>query len=246
MPRAKRYQFSGAAQLLYQRGHNGGAIFTRESDYKTYLNGLYESAINVGCSIHAYSLVPNEIYVLCTPNQAGGVSRMMQAVGTKYAYHFNNNHGRTGTLCDGRYKSCVVEPGRYLLACYRFVDVRAAQAFPAERKQWSSYPFHALGASDVIIDDHWVYRMLSTTPAGRQRAYSQLVNIALSASVESEISRALQHNLVLGSDSFKDEIAERGHDRVRMGKPGRPRKTPSAAALRLSYQTTRSVGTQVS
>ncbi len=247
MPRTKRYQISGAAQLLYQRGHNGGAIFTRESDYRIYLSALYESAAGVSCAIHAYALIPNGVYVLCTPAQAGGVSRMMQAVGTKYAYHFNNNYGRTGSLCDGRYRSCVVEPGKYLLACYRFVDSRPTHLCPQERNLWSSYAFHALGKSDEMIDDHWVYRMLSTTPAGRQHSYQRLIGLALSQSVEAEIRRALQHNLVLGSDSFKDEIALLGHHRVRMGKPGRPRKTvvPSSG-LRLPVQTRQSVGTQVS
>ena len=206
---------------------------------------LYESAVGASCAVHAYALIPNGIYVLCTPVHDGGVSRMMQAVGTKYAYHFNSNYGRTGSLWDGRYRSCVVEPGRYLLSCYRFVDSRPQHECHQERRLWSSYAFHALGKSDEIINDHWVYRMLATNRASRKSSYQQLVSLALSQSVEAEIRRALQHNLVLGSDSFKDEIALLGHNRVRMGKPGRPRKTYApSGGFRLPRQTAQSLGTQ--
>ena len=238
MPRTKRCRISGIAQLLYQRGHNGGAIFTRESDYRTYLYSLSESVSTTDCRVHAYTLMRDCIYILCTPSRDDGVSRMMQAVGAKYACYFNNQYQRTGSLWDGRYRSCLVEPGRYLLACYLFVDCRPIDDSQHRENPRSSYPFHALGKFDSIIDDHWVYGRLATTDTSRQRAYRELVHLGLSPSLESEIGHALHHGLVLGRDSFKDEIALRGHGRVRMGKPGRPRKIqPKTGALRASAGT---------
>ena len=40
---------------------------------------------------------------------------MMQALGRRYVRAFNARHGRTGTLWEGRYKSCLVDSDRYLL-----------------------------------------------------------------------------------------------------------------------------------
>ena len=226
MPRTKRIQISGATQLLYQRGHNGAVAFTRESDYQTYLESLHDSATNAYCRVHAYALLPTGIYVLCTPTRADGVSRMMKAVGAKYGYHFNRHADRTGSLWDGRYRSCVVESGRFLLACYLFVDSRQSEDFGQTSNPWSSHASHASGKNDLVVDDHWVYQKLSSTASGRQHAYRQLMELGLSPTLDAELRVALQHNLVLGSDSFKDEISRLGHARVRMGKPGRPRKTP--------------------
>lgn len=226
MPRTKRLQMSGASQLLYQRGHNGAVVFTRASDYQTYLESLHDSATDTCCRVHAYALLSNGVYVLCTPTRADGVSRMMQAVGAKYGYHFNRHAARSGSLWDGRYRSCLVEPGRFLLVCYLFVDSRHTEDFRRVNKPWSSYAAHVSGRNDLMVDDHWVYENLSSTPSGRQRAYGELMGLGLSPSLDAELRAALQRNLVLGSDSFKDEISRLGHARVRMGKPGRPRKTP--------------------
>jgi len=41
-----------------------------------------------------------------------------------------------------------------------------------------------------------------------------------------KIDHALTHNLVLGSESFKDMMQKQACRRVRLGKPGRPRLKP--------------------
>jgi hypothetical protein len=41
-----------------------------------------------------------------------------------------------------------------------------------------------------------------------------------------KINHAVAHNLVFGSESFKDMIQEQACRRVRWGKPGRPRLKP--------------------
>lgn len=38
---------------------------------------------------------------------------MMQAVGRRYVGYVNDSLGRTGTLREGRYKSCLVDSERY-------------------------------------------------------------------------------------------------------------------------------------
>jgi len=40
---------------------------------------------------------------------------MMQALGRRYVRYFNFEYQRSGTLWEGRYKSCLVQEERYLL-----------------------------------------------------------------------------------------------------------------------------------
>lgn len=224
MPRAPRCRISGVPQLLFQMGHNGGAIFHTEPDYRTYLCALEESAASTGCRVHAYSLARDRLYLLCTPLREDGVSRLMQGVSARYGYYFNRERGRSGSLWDSRYRACLIEPGRFLLATYLFVDGQLGPTAPPGANPWSSRACHTWGRADSVVQDHWVYLRLGSGEVERQRTYRELLDVGVSPSLRGEIESALRSNVVLGHDAFKDEIASRGYKRVRVGKPGRPRR----------------------
>lgn len=234
MPRQTRFRIAGLTQLVLQRGHNSEPVFHDVNDYRMYLEFMNESAEETECAIHAYGLLPNHVMVLCTPQRADGVSKMMQAIGRRYAYAFNHTHHRTGALWDGRYKACLVEPSRYVLASYRFVDTQPARVGYAVQSQgyrWSSYSAHMSGEVNRVILDHWVYRNLGAERAERASAYRDIFRFPLSKSLLSEVDHALQHCLVLGSERFKDDIGQKLSARVRLGRPGRPRKPMQIPAL---------------
>jgi len=48
---------------------------------------------------------------------------MMQALGRRYVRYFNFEYQRSGTLWEGRYKSCLVQEERYLLEVYRYKNL---------------------------------------------------------------------------------------------------------------------------
>jgi putative transposase len=78
---------------------------------------LRKALLRFGCRLHAYVLMSNHVHLLLTPNAQGAVSRLMHAFSRNYVGLFNGRHGRTGTLWEGRYKTCMVDSGAYLLAC---------------------------------------------------------------------------------------------------------------------------------
>jgi putative transposase len=51
----------------------------------------------------------NHLHLLLTPQKEGAMSTMMQAIGRSYVRLFNQLHGRTGTLWEGRYNSSVID-----------------------------------------------------------------------------------------------------------------------------------------
>jgi putative transposase len=55
--------------------------------------------------------------------EAGGVSRMMQALGRQYVRYFHHSYKRTETLWEGRFKSCLVEDEAYLIHLYRYIEL---------------------------------------------------------------------------------------------------------------------------
>ncbi len=80
--------------------------FADEADIKAYLSWLQAYSHKYHVEVHAWVLMINHVHLLCTPQAEGAISRMMQALGRKYVRYFNYRYGRTGTLWEGRYKSC--------------------------------------------------------------------------------------------------------------------------------------------
>ncbi|MGR9000325.1 MAG: transposase [Gammaproteobacteria bacterium] len=88
-------------------------------DYSAYAGWLQEYAKKYAVDSHAWVLMTNHVHLLCTLQQEGGVSQIMQAVGLRYVQYFNYQHRRSVTLGEGRYKSCRVQAEKYLIAVYR-------------------------------------------------------------------------------------------------------------------------------
>ena len=140
MPRMKRLDLAGVAQHVVQRGNDRQPCFFRTGDYEHYLHNLRESCLRYACRVHAYVLMTNHAHLLMTPEAPGAISRVMQALGRGYVRHVNDTLGRSGTLWEGRYKASLVDSERYLMACYRYIElnpVRAAMVSEAGDYIWS-------------------------------------------------------------------------------------------------------------
>jgi putative transposase len=92
--------------------------------------------------------------------EAGGVSRMMQALGRQYVIHLNHSYKRTGTLWEGRFKFCLVEDEAYLIHLYRYIElnpVRASMVAQLSDYVWFSYQINALGKVSNLCTPHCLY-----------------------------------------------------------------------------------------
>jgi putative transposase len=84
----------------------------------------------------------------------------MQSLGRRYAQYFNRTYHRSGSLWEGRYKSSLVDTERYLLACYRYIELNPVRAGVVRRPEdypYSSYHANGLGKQDGLITPHAVY-----------------------------------------------------------------------------------------
>ena len=128
MPRQARLILPHVAAHIIQRGNNRAACFRVDSDYQVYLLQLRELARQLGCAVHAYCLMTNHVHLLLTPDHETACSLLMRDLGRSYVRYFNDRHERTGTLWEGRFRSCLVESAEYVLACYRYIELNPVRS----------------------------------------------------------------------------------------------------------------------
>ena len=211
MPRNPRPDLAGIPQHIVQRGNNRQACFFAETDYTCYLTQLRGSSVRYGCRIHAYVLMTNHVHLLATPEEVGAVSRMMQLLGRQYVGHVNGRYRRSGTLWEGRFKSSLVDTQRYLLACYRYIELnplRAAMVASPADYRWSSYHANALGGDDPLVTPHPEYLDLGKSREARRKAYRGLFDEVLDEETINEIRRYLDQQKALGSNRFRQAIEQ--------------------------------------
>ncbi len=209
MARLPRLEIPGVAQHIVQRGNNRLPCFLDDGDRHRYLQFLQESLRGSDCQLHAYVLMDNHVHLLMTPPKAGAVSRFMQSLGRNYVGMFNARHRRTGTLWEGRYKSCLVDAEDYLLTCYRYIElnpVRARMVESPEQYPWSSCASNALGRTDPLLTPHPSYQALGPDQPSRSQAYQAIVREALSEEMVQEIRLYLQQQRALGRDGFHSMV----------------------------------------
>lgn len=119
---------AGVAQHIVQRGNNRQICFGQEADFSAYAHWLREASERFSVSVHAWVLMTSHVHLLATPCEPGGISAMMQHIGRRYVQYFNHQWCRTGTLWEGRFKSCLVQDQEYLLQCYRYIELNPVRA----------------------------------------------------------------------------------------------------------------------
>lgn len=227
MPRQPRIDLAGVPQHLIQRGNNRQACFFADDERRLYLDWLHEAAQTYGGAIHAYVLMNNHVHLLATGAEAGALGRMMQSLGRRYVRYFNAKHERTGTLWEGRYRSSLIGSDRYLLTCYRYIELNPVRADIVKRPgdyRWSSYHVNASGRALELITPHETYLSLGKTPAARLVAYRKLFSNAMSDDELKAIRDHVNQGRALGSEGFINRIEATLDRRVRLMASGRPRK----------------------
>jgi putative transposase len=236
MARQPRLELPGVPLHVIQRGNNRGLCFLDDADRRLYLRCMSDASVRHKCAIHAYVLMPNHVHLLVTPQATGGVAAMMQDVGRRYVRIYNDEHDRTGTLWEGRYKSSLVDTETYLMTCHRYIElnpVRAGLVEDPRTYRWSSHRHYVLGVDDPLVARHPIFNRLGDNPMNRREAFKELFREAIEKDLIERIRATTNQGWALGSDAFLDQVENISGRLVRPSKRGRPSKpadTESAAA----------------
>jgi putative transposase len=225
MPRPLRLIVPGVAVHLIQRGNNRFPCFLHDNDYLMYLAHLRQLAEKHDCAVHAYCLMTNHVHLLLTPRAAATCTALMRDLGQRYVQYFNRRHQRTGTLWEGRFRSCLVESAPYVLGCYRYIElnpVRAAMVDHPSGYLWSSYAVNSGMRSDPLIAEHPEFHALGTMAERRHSAYRRLCDQRVEPGLQKAIRDATNAGYPLASETFKAAVLEPLGLRTGPGEPGRP------------------------
>jgi putative transposase len=225
MARQLRLILPRIAMHIIQRGNNKGACFLVEGDYQVYLALLGDLARRTGWELHAYCLMTNHVHLLATPPSREACISVMKNLGQRYVQYFNRRHARTGTLWEGRFRSCLAESARYIIACYRYIEmnpVRAAMVVSPRDYMWSSYAGNTGMRQDPLLTPHPEFEALGTALNTRHDAYRSLFADELDVSLLAEIRNSTNAGFPLASDVFKASLVRGARRKLAPGRPGRP------------------------
>ena len=227
MPRRPRLRIAGVPFHVIQRGNNRSPCFFAQADYYRYLGELGQLSREHGVAVHAYVLMTNHVHLLLTAQHENGVPQLMKFLGQRYVQYVNRRHERTGTLWEGRFRSCLVDSEGYLLTCHRYIEtnpVRAGMVWHPADYPWSSYRANAEGFPTSLLTPHASIEALGTTPEERRAAYRALFEQDLAEPEIERIRTMTNAGFVLGSAQFEQRMAIELGKRVRAAPVGRKKK----------------------
>ena len=120
MTRLARVVLPGVVHHITQHGVRSMNIFYRDKDRKEYLFLMNQQAERCGLHFIGYCLMTNHVHLLLTPMHENSASLMMKHLGQRYVQYINRTYKRSGTLWEGRFRSCLTQSEEYVSSCYRF------------------------------------------------------------------------------------------------------------------------------
>lgn len=230
MARLPRLVLADQAHHVIQRGNNRQAIVLADADRQQFLDILRDCANDSRVAVHAYALMDNHLHLLATPEDAQGLSRLMQSLGRRYVAWFNHKYQRSGTLWEGRFRASLIDSERYFLTCMRYIElnpVRAGLCASPQEFAWSSCAHHLGSQRDLLITEHPLFWSLGNTPFERDAAYGELLGQGLAEDDRKKITEAVLRGRPMGEPNFLKQLANQNGRFAAPRTRGRPRKPVS-------------------
>ena len=161
MARLPRIVIPNQPLHIMHRGNNRQDIFRCEEDMLRIKEDIFYALEKSGCQLHAYVIMTNHLHLLITPENKDQLAIFMQMMANKYVRYFNSKYERTGTIWEGRYKSCLVDSEQYLFTLHKYIEMNPIKANivkSLDDYKWSSYAYNALGQKDKLISEHRLYQ----------------------------------------------------------------------------------------
>ena len=160
-----------------------------------------------------------------------GLALTRKSVAQRYTQHVNKLSERTGSLWEGRYRSCLVPTERYVIACYRYIElnpVRAGMVSNPIDYPWSSYTTNIGARKSSWLTPHSEYLALGLEDETRHEAYRRLFDTEFDTELLSDIRKSTHGGYALGNQRFREQIEQALRRRATPRRPGRPAEHPSA------------------
>jgi putative transposase len=197
MPRLPRPIEDGFIYHAINRGNNRADVFGQPGDHEAFLQALERTRERFPFRLFGYCLMTNHFHLLLKPDPGQSISRILQSITVAHTWRYHQSHHSVGHVWQGRFKSPVIQDDAHLLIVLRYIEanpLRAGLVDDLERYPWSSYPAHAHGRPDPLLDPLPQYEAIGRTPAERQARWRRKV---LARQNDRELA-AIRHSLQSG------------------------------------------------
>ncbi len=224
MARIKRIVVPGYPHHVVQRGVRSMDIFFEEDDRAEYLHLLRQQGERFGVRFISYCLMTNHVHLIAIPDREESLARAIGEAHRQYTRMINFRDDVRGYLFQGRFSSCPIENGSYLLAAVRYVECNPVQGnmvrVPWEYP-WSSASFHVgstaydplVSRSALLSEIHDWKELLGGMPA---------------SGLTGEFQEKSRTGRPFGSEAFFEIVEQATGRDVRPKRPGRPGKQESS------------------
>ena len=210
MPRRARFTIEGGIYHILSRGNNQQVIFHKDRDYQEFLDILAFYKKKYGLEIYHYVLMGNHIHLIVKVPDGKGLSEAMKGIKWRYAQYYRKNYGGIGHFWQERFRSFLIQEGRYLLECGRYIELNPVKAGIIEEPKWyywSSYRAYGEGERDYLIDFSPEYLGLAESGPDRQKIYREFMKDGLK---ERRGEERYFREGAFGSREFVEEMKRKG------------------------------------
>jgi len=229
MPRKPRFTINNGFYHVLSRGHNKKTIFHNDRDFSKYLKLLLTGKISYGLKIYNYTLMSNHVHLIIMSPTGVNLSRGMRFLNQTYAQYYRAKYGGVGYVWQGRFKSFLIQSGRYLLTCAGYIEINPVKAGIVSKPwnyRWSSCRAYISDYKNKLLDLNPEYLGLSNEIVERRKTYAQFLQEEINEAKERRNLERYFRAGVCGDREFikrleKKGLRQTGWHRGRPGKPGK-------------------------
>ncbi len=167
---------------VLSRGNNRQKVFFDVSDYENFIKILVFCKGRFSWRVIHYVLMSNHYHLIVYNETPKNLSDGVKMLNQSYVKYYRKKYQGCGHLWQDRFKSFVIEDGRYILECGRYIELNPINADIIERPEdykYSSYSFYAFGKKNSLIDYNPEYLRLSDDFERRRFIYREFVQNGL-------------------------------------------------------------------
>ncbi len=147
MGRPNRISFPGMFAHIIVRGINGKKIFREEEDYRFLLTLCRKLKVDFRFKMFTFCLMPNHFHLfiqICLSEDSKSISIIMQKLNLNYSKYYNRKYNRSGPLFNNRFKSIIVQSGKYASNLMRYIDLNPCSLSEKYRRNPFSYKWSGI------------------------------------------------------------------------------------------------------
>jgi putative transposase len=222
MPRAARVDVGDNFYHVINRAIMRLPIFTNDEEYLHFEKLIKEAVAEVDVEIIAYTIMPNHWHFLIRTKNDGDLGLFMHRLTSTHTRQVKVKTGTVGTgpIYQGRYKSFIIENGRYLSAVFKYIErnpVRAKLVERVEDWRWGSAWRRFRGSFKQK-------ELLSDLPMSIFDDYPAWINVAESIDEVEGVRKSVNKNAPYGSESWLEKTVIQFNLQMTLRNPGRPPK----------------------